>query len=171
MHRISRVGSIYVSGTTIVVGDVTFGEDCNLWHNAIVRGDVAPVRVGCRANIQDGALLHCAKNTPLEIGDDVVIGHFALVHCKKIGSRTLIGSRATVLDGCEIGDDCLIAAGALVPPRTIIPNGSLVMGMPGSVVRPVSDSEREYIRSIVQDYIQLAKDHVAGKFHPYAGID
>lgn len=171
MHPISRVGSIFVSDTTVIVGDVTLGENCNLWHNTIVRGDVASVRIGSRVTIQDGALLHCNKGEPLEVGDDVVIGHFALVHCKKVGSRTLIGSRATILDGCEIGDDCLIAAGALLPPRTVVPDGSVVMGMPGSVVRPVSDGDRAYIRGVVEDYIQLAKDHHDGKFHPYAGID
>ncbi|NLX15031.1 MAG: gamma carbonic anhydrase family protein, partial [Phycisphaerales bacterium] len=165
------MGSIFVSESTVIAGNVTFGEDCNLWHNTIIRGDMAPVRVGNRVNIQDGALLHCQKDEPLEIGDDVVIGHFALVHGKQVGHRTLIGIRATILDGCETGDDCMIAACALLPPRTVVPDGSLVMGMPGKVVRPVSERERIYIRSIVEDYIQLANDHQAGKYHPYAGID
>jgi carbonic anhydrase/acetyltransferase-like protein (isoleucine patch superfamily) len=109
-------------------------------------------------------LLHCNHDVPLEIGDDVAIAHYAVVHCRSVGSRTLIGTRATVLDDCEIGEDCLIAAGALVPPRTRVPDGSVVMGMPGKVVREIREEERAYISRVVTAYVCLAGDHAAGQF-------
>jgi carbonic anhydrase/acetyltransferase-like protein (isoleucine patch superfamily) len=171
MHIISQIGNIFVSETAVIVGNVEVGEDSSIWHHAVLRGDVAPVKVGKRVNIQDGGLLHCERGEELVIGDDVAIGHYAVVHCKKVGNRTLIGTRATILDGCEIGDDCLIAAGTLLTPNTKIPDGSVVMGFPGSVVREITDKDREYIRNLVKEYIELAKDHKAGKFLPYAGID
>lgn len=168
MHEILRVGSIWAARTAVIVGDVTLGADCNVWHHCTLRGDVAPIRLGARVNVQDGSVLHCNLGVPLEIADDVAIGHMAVVHCKRVGTRTLIGTRATVLDDCEVGDDCLIAAGALVAPGTIVPAGSVVMGMPGKVVRPIRDAEREYIRRVVSGYIELAKRHAAGEYAAYA---
>jgi len=109
---------------------VTLGDGANIWHHCVLRGDVAPIRVGRRVNLQDGALLHCKHDVTLEIDDDVAIAHYAVVHCKRVGSNTLIGTRATVLDDCEIGRDCIIAAGTVVAPRTIVPDGSVVMGCP-----------------------------------------
>lgn len=171
MHNINRVGSIFVSETAVIVGDVQLGDDSSVWHHAVIRGDVAPVRIGKRCNIQDGGLLHCHRNDTLVVGDEVAIGHYAIVHCRSVGNRVLIGTRATILDECEIGDDCLIAASTLLPPRTKIPAGSFVMGSPGKVIREITDQERDYIRGIVDDYVNLAQEHMAGKFHPYAGID
>ncbi len=169
MHDIRRVGSIYVARTAVIVGDVTFGDACNVWHHCTIRGDVAPIRLGARVNVQDGALLHCKHDVTLDIADDVAIAHYAVVHCKRVGSRTLIGTRATLLDECEIGEDCLIAAGALLTPRTIVPDGSVVMGSPGKVVRPIRDDERDYIRYVLRNYVTLAEAHAAGRFAPYDG--
>jgi gamma-carbonic anhydrase len=166
LHVIERVGGVYVARSAVIVGDVTLGEETSVWHHCAIRGDVAPVRVGRRVNIQDGTVLHCNHQVPLEIADDVAVGHLACVHCKRIGSRTLIASRATVLDDCEIGEDCVVAAGALVPPGLIIPDGSMVMGMPGKVVRPIRDREREYIRRVVKYYVELARRHADGEFKP-----
>jgi carbonic anhydrase/acetyltransferase-like protein (isoleucine patch superfamily) len=166
MYSIRQVGSVFVAESAIIVGDVTLGDDCNIWHYCVVRGDVAPIHVGKRVNIQDGALLHCKHEVTLEIADDVAIAHQAIVHCKRVGSRTLIGTRATVLDDCEIGEDCIIAAGAVVPPRTVVPDGSVVMGVPGKVVRPIKPEEREYVRYIVDCYLDLSRRHVAGEFPP-----
>lgn len=167
MHRIRRVGSIAVAESAVIVGNVTFGEDCNVWHHCVIRGDVAPIRLGRRVNIQDGALLHCKQDVPLEIADDVAIAHHAVVHCRRVGPRTLIGTRATVLDDCEIGSDCLIAAGALLTPRTIVPDGSVVMGLPGRIVRPIRDEERAYVRYVVDRYLDLTRRHLAGEFAAY----
>jgi carbonic anhydrase/acetyltransferase-like protein (isoleucine patch superfamily) len=167
MSIIRRVGEIYLADTAVVVGDVTLGADCSVWPYAVIRGDVAPIRVGARVNVQDGAVLHCNHDTPLEIAADVAIAHHVIVHCRSVGSFTLIGIGAIVLDDCRIGDDCLIAAGALVPPRTVVPPGSVVMGAPAKVVRPIRDSERQYIRRAVAYYLDLARRHVAGQFPPF----
>ena len=164
MSIIRRVGDAFLANTATVVGDVQLGVDCSVWPQAVIRGDVAPIRVGARVNVQDGALLHCAHDTPLEIADDAAIAHHAIVHCRSVGSFTLIGSGAIVLDHCQIGEDCLIAAGALVPPGTVVPPGSVVMGNPGKVVRPIRNSEREYIRRAVTYYLDLARRHLAGEF-------
>lgn len=166
MHRIRQIGSIFVAESAIIVGDVTLGEDTNVWHQCVLRGDVAPIHVGKRVNIQDGAMLHCAYQVTMEIADDVAIGHHAVVHGRRVGSRTLIGIHATLLDNCEIGEDCIIAAGAVVPPRTIVPDGSVVMGMPGKVVRAIKPEERDYVQYVVESYLKLARKHVAGEFPP-----
>lgn len=169
MHTLLRIGNVYAARTAVLVGDVSLGDDSNVWHHTVIRGDVAPIRLGLRVNVQDGAVLHCKHDVPLEIADDVAIAHVAVVHCRRVGARTLIGTRATVLDDCEIGEDCLIAAGALLTPGTIVPDGSVVMGMPGKVVRSIRREEREYIRRVTEGYLQLARDHAAGRFRPFGG--
>ncbi len=163
-----KIGSVYLARTAVVVGDVCLGDDCNIWHHCAVRGDVAPIRLGSRVNVQDGSVLHCKHDVPLAIADDVAIGHGAVVHCTEVGPRTLIGIRATVLDDCRIGEDCLIAAGAMVAPGTIVPAGSVVMGIPGRVVRPIRDEERAYIRRVIETYLKLAREHAAGVYRPFA---
>ncbi|HON68577.1 MAG TPA: gamma carbonic anhydrase family protein [Phycisphaerae bacterium] len=166
MHRIRQIGSVFVAESAIVVGDVQLGEDASVWHYCVIRGDVAPIRVGRRVNIQDGSLLHCKHAVPLEIADDVAIGHQAVVHCRRVGSRSLIATRAVLLDDCEVGEDCIVAAGAVVPPRTIIPDGSVVMGVPAKVVRPTRPEDRDYIRFVVERYVEQARRHAAGEFPP-----
>jgi carbonic anhydrase/acetyltransferase-like protein (isoleucine patch superfamily) len=166
MYRIRQFGSVFVAESAIIVGDVTLGEQANVWHHCVLRGDVAPIRVGRRVNIQDGALLHCKHGVTLDVSDDVAVAHHAIVHCRRVGARTLVGTRATLLDDAEIGEDCIVAAGAVVPPRTIVPDGSVVMGVPGKVVRPIRQDERDYVRYVVERYLELTKRHVAGEFPP-----
>ncbi len=167
LHKIERFGHVYVARSAVIVGDVNLGEDSNIWHHAVLRGDVAPIRLGKRVNVQDGSVLHCNHDVPLEIADDVAIGHLACVHCKRIGPNTLIATRATVLDHAEIGQDCIIGAGAVVPPGTVIPDGSVVLGMPAKVARLIRDKDREYIRRVVEHYVEPAKRHVGGEFKPF----
>jgi gamma-carbonic anhydrase len=159
-------GGFWAADTAVIAGDVRIGADASVWHGCVLRGDVAPIRVGARTNIQDGSVLHCKLGVPLEVGDEVVIGHLAVVHCKRVGSRSLIGIRAAVLDDAEVGEDCLVAAGAIVPPGMVIPDGSVVMGMPAKVVRPLKDEERAYIRRVIDGYVALARRHAAGEFPP-----
>jgi len=166
MHRIRRVGSFYAAETAVIVGDVSIGADASIWHHCSLRGDVAPIRVGPRTNVQDGSVLHCKLGVPLDVAEEVVIGHLAVVHCKRVGPRTLIGIRAAVLDDAEIGEDCLIGAGALVSPGVVIPPGSVVLGMPGKVVRKIRPDERAYIRRVVDGYAELARRHAEGEFKP-----
>ncbi|MGQ9649927.1 MAG: gamma carbonic anhydrase family protein [Phycisphaerae bacterium] len=167
LHEIEQIGQVYVARSAIIVGDVTLGEGCNIWHHVVLRGDVAPIRLGKRVNVQDGSVLHCAHDVPLEIADDVAIGHLACVHCKRVGPHTLIATRATVLDDCEIGADCLIGAAAVVPPGTIIPDGSVALGIPAKVIRPIKDRDREYLLRVLTYYQDLARRHAEGEFKPF----
>ena len=147
----------------MVTGEVLIGELCSIWFNAVVRGDVAPIRIGRRTNVQDGAVIHCDTGVANEIGEEVVIGHGAIVHGAKVGDRCLIGMGATVLSGTKLGNDCFVAAGAVVPPGLVVPDGMMVMGVPGKIVRPVKEKEREYMRWLVPHYIELAERYVLGE--------
>jgi len=133
-------------------------------HHVVIRGDVAPIRIGRSVNIQDGTVLHCNKGVPLEIGDDVTIGHRAVVHCKRVGPGSLIGIGSVVLDDAEVGDNCIVAPGAVVTPGLQVPDGTVVMGIPGRVVRDVADADREYLRRAVAGYRALNELHAAGKY-------
>jgi carbonic anhydrase/acetyltransferase-like protein (isoleucine patch superfamily) len=160
-----RDGSLRAHNATIV-GDVTAGELSSFWFNAVVRGDVAPVKIGRRTNVQDGAVIHCDTGVTNEIGEDVVIGHNAIVHGQAVGDGSLIGMGATVLSRVVIGRECLIAAGAVAPPDLIVPDRMVVMGVPGKIVRPVKDQELEYMRWLRGHYVELAEKYVSGTFDP-----
>jgi carbonic anhydrase/acetyltransferase-like protein (isoleucine patch superfamily) len=164
-----REGIATVSETAVVEGDVRLGAEASVWHHAVIRGDVAPIRVGERTSVQDGAILHCRSGVPLEIASDVVIGHRAVVHCRRVGSRTLIGIGALVLDDSELGADCIVAAGAVVPPGTIVPDGTVLMGMPARPARSIRPEERRYILDVVARYVELARRHAAGELPEPAG--
>jgi carbonic anhydrase/acetyltransferase-like protein (isoleucine patch superfamily) len=147
-----------------VVGDVTAGELSSFWFSAVVRGDVAPVTIGRRTNVQDCAVVHCDTDVPNMIGEDVVIGHGAIVHGKGVGDGSLIGMGATVLSRSVIGRECLIAAGAVVPPDLLVPDRMVVMGVPGKIVRPVNEKDLEYMRWLRGHYVELAERYVRGEF-------
>ncbi|HEX8522389.1 MAG TPA: gamma carbonic anhydrase family protein [Tepidisphaeraceae bacterium] len=154
----------YVSQTAIITGDVTVGEQSSFWFGAVARGDVAPITIGRRVNVQDQVVIHCDTDVPNEIEDDVSIGHGAVVHGTFVGRGTLIGMNATVLGQSRIGRDCLIAAGAVVPPGLEVPDRMVVMGVPGKIVRPVKEKELEYLRWLPGRYVELAESYLAGKF-------
>ncbi len=150
--------------TAYVGGDVVIGDTSTIMHHVVVRGDIAPIRIGARVNIQDGSIVHTKYGVPLEIADDVGVGHRAIVHCRLVGSRTLIGMGAIVMDDCEIGSECLIAAGAILTPGTRIPNGSVVMGLPGKIVRRTTAADLEIIDHVVSSYVRIGRLHAAGRF-------
>src|SRR5688572_20885524 len=156
-------GSFHAS-TAIVVGDVTAGEQTSFWFGVVVRGDVAPVTIGRRVNVQDNSVIHCDSNVPHVIEDDVTIGHGAIVHGNFVGRGSLIGMGATVLGQVSIGQECLVAAGAVVPPGLSAPDRQVVMGVPGKVVRPVTENELKYMRWLSGHYVELAKQYVSGKW-------
>jgi len=159
-----KIDGYYLARTAVVTGDVTIAADASIWYGAVVRGDVAPVRIGARTNVQDGAVLHCRTGVPLDVADEVIIGHHAVVHGRRVGRRSLIGIRATLLDDVEVGEHCLIAAGSLLVPGTTVPDGSVVMGSPGRVVREIRDEDRAYIEHAVRTYLDLAARYAAGEF-------
>jgi carbonic anhydrase/acetyltransferase-like protein (isoleucine patch superfamily) len=161
--RMERVDRHFQATDAVICGDVTIGEDCSFWFQTVVRGDVAPITIGPRTNIQEHVVLHCDSGKPLAVGADCTIGHGAVVHCAKVGDRCLIGMKAVLLGECVVGNDCIIAAGAVLSPGTVVPDGHLAMGVPAKVVRPVKDKEREHVRWNAGHYIELAGEHVA---HP-----
>jgi carbonic anhydrase/acetyltransferase-like protein (isoleucine patch superfamily) len=157
-------GNYFLAHNATVVGDVAVGELCSFWFNAVVRGDVAPVTIGKRVNVQDSAVVHCDTDVPNVIEDDVVIGHGAIVHGKFVGRGSLIGMGATLLSQTRVGRECLIAAGCVVPPCLEVPDRMLVMGVPGKVVRPISEKDLAYMRWLTTHYVELAEKYVAGEF-------
>jgi carbonic anhydrase/acetyltransferase-like protein (isoleucine patch superfamily) len=160
-----RLGKdVYIAPTAYVAGDLVLGDRCTIMPHVVIRADVAPIRIGARVNVQDCTILHTPNNIPLEIGDDVGIGHRAIVHCRRVGSRTLVGINAILLDKVEIGSRCIIGAGAVVPPRTLIPDGKVVMGIPAKVVRDVADEDLLAIDHVVHSYLEMGPRHKAGEF-------
>ena len=155
----------FVAHNATLVGEVTIGALSSLWFNAVVRGDVAPVTIGRRVNVQDGVVVHCDTDVPNVIEDDVTIGHGAIVHGMFVGRGSLIGMGSTLLSRTKIGQECLIAAGAVVPPGLEVPDRMVVMGVPGKIVRPVKEQELKYMRWLTPHYVQLAERYCAGEFH------
>ena len=133
--------SARLAETAAVIGDVALEENVTIWYGAVLRGDVGPIRIGRGSNIQDNCTVHCAVDVPTVVGENVVVGHGAILHSCTVGDGCLIGMGAILLDGCVIGEGSVIAAGALVPPGKSIPPRSLVMGVPGRVVRQVTEEE------------------------------
>lgn len=159
-------GGYYIAHNATVYGDVTVGEDSSFWFSSVVRGDVAPIRIGKRVNVQDCVVIHCDTGVANEIGNDITIGHGAIIHGASVGDGSLIGMGATLLSRSKIGKRCLIAAGAVVAPDMVVPDGMLVMGVPGKIARPVRPADLEYMDWLVTHYIELAQQHVEGKFTP-----
>jgi carbonic anhydrase/acetyltransferase-like protein (isoleucine patch superfamily) len=153
-----------VSHNCTIVGDVRIGAESSFWFNAVVRGDVAPVIIGRRVNVQDCCVIHCDTDVPNEIGDEVTIGHGAIVHGASVGEGTLIGMGSTLLSRTRIGRGCLIAAGAVVPPDLEVPDGMVVMGVPGKIVRPVKPDELKYMQWLRGHYVDLAEKYAREGF-------
>ncbi len=146
----------FIAPGAAVVGDVTLGENASVWFAAVLRGDTEPIRVGARTNIQDGSVLHADPGFPCTLGEGVTVGHRAIVHGAVIEDNVLIGMGAIVLNGAHIGRDSIIAAGAVVTQGAEIPPGSLVMGMPAKVKRPLKPEEIEANRLAAQHYVENA---------------
>lgn len=154
--------SVFLAETCAVIGDVEIGDEASIWYGAVIRGDVMPIRIGARTNIQDGTIIHVTTDTyGTTIGADCTIGHAAIIHACTVEERCLVGMGATLLDGCVIGRGSFVGAGALVTPGTVIPPGSLVLGSPAKVKRPISESEREQIQYGAAHYVELARDYLA----------
>lgn len=129
----------FVAPNATIVGDVVMGDDCSIWFNAVVRGDVNSIRIGNKVNIQDGAVIHCTyQKTTVELGNNVSVGHNAIVHGCKVHDNVLIGMGAIVMDNCEIGSNTIIAAGAVVTEGTKVPSGCIYAGVPAKKVKDIS---------------------------------
>jgi carbonic anhydrase/acetyltransferase-like protein (isoleucine patch superfamily) len=153
--------SAYVDESAQVIGDVVIGEESSVWMNAVVRGDVNHIRIGSRTNIQDGTIVHVMRDPshPTIVGDDVTVGHGAILHGCAVGHRCLIGMGAILLNGSSVGEDCIVAAGTLLPEGVAVPPRSLVMGSPGKVRRPLTDDEVAFILQSAQNYVAYRLDY------------
>ena len=154
----------YIAPGAVVTGDVQIGELSSIWFNTVIRGDVAPVRIGRSVNVQDCAVIHCDGGVPNVIEDDVCIGHSAIVHGKFVGAGSLIGMGAKLLGGTKVGRGSLVAAGAVLSPGTEVPDGMVAMGVPAKIVRAIKPDEIELVKLLVKTYIELAQKYFDGEF-------
>jgi carbonic anhydrase/acetyltransferase-like protein (isoleucine patch superfamily) len=159
---------VFIAPTAYVGGDVALGDECTIMHHVVIRGDVSAIRIGVRVNVQDGTVIHTKTGVPLDIDDEVSIGHRAVVHCRRVGRRALIGIGSIVLDDAEIGEGAIVGAGAVVPPGMVVSAHTVAIGVPARVVREVSDRDREYVEFVIGNYVRLGREHRAGAF-PNAG--
>lgn len=160
--------SVFVDPSAIIIGDVQIGEDCSVWPLTVIRGDMHSIRIGARTSIQDGSVLHITHagpynpdGFPLSIGDDVTVGHQAMLHGCTLGSRILIGMGSMVMDGAVIEDDVVLGAGSLVPPGKRLESGKLYVGRPAKAVRDLTDKELAYFTYTAGNYVKLKDQHLA----------
>ncbi|MGN7164705.1 gamma carbonic anhydrase family protein [Paenibacillus cellulositrophicus] len=151
--------SVYVAEGAKIVGDVQIGQESSVWFNAVLRGDMAPIVIGDRCNIQDGAVGHVNTDEPLILEDDVSVGHAAIVHGCTIGKGTLIGMGAIVLNGAEIGEYALIGAGSIVTENKKIPPYTLSLGSPARVVRELTEEDLRRMYRTTQNYVDKGKEY------------
>lgn len=166
MHAFRAIRDYFVADTAVVTGDVVIGTGVNIWFGTVIRGDIARITLGRRVNLQDGCSVHTDTDAPQMIEDGVVAGHNAILHGTRIGHDTLVGMGATLLSGSEIGPECVIAAGTVVTEGRKVPARSVVMGVPGKVVREATAEELERTRRICAHYLELAQRYVQGMYPP-----
>jgi carbonic anhydrase/acetyltransferase-like protein (isoleucine patch superfamily) len=160
--RPSLAPGAWVAPGAVLIGEVSLGPDASVWYGCVLRGDVNSIRIGARSNIQDLSMIHVTRARFMtEVGDEVTVGHRAVVHGCRVGDGALIGIGATVLDGAVIGEAALVGAGAVVTPGTEVPPRTLVVGIPARPVRELEDAEIEAQRERTVHYVTLARQHAA----------
>jgi len=159
---------VWVDDSAVIIGDVTIGEDSSVWPLVAIRGDMHSIRIGARTSVQDNSCLHIThastykpEGYPLNIGDDVTVGHMAMLHGCTIGNRVLVGMGTTILDGAVIEDEVIIGAGSLVPPGKCLETGFMYMGSPVKQIRPLNDKEIEYFQYAGLNYVKLKDEYLA----------
>jgi carbonic anhydrase/acetyltransferase-like protein (isoleucine patch superfamily) len=158
--------SAFIADGARLIGDIEIGAEASIWYNCVLRGDVNRIRIGARTNIQDGTIIHVDSPKPLNpgghatiIGEEVLIGHLAMVHGCILHDRAFVGLGAIVMDGCEIESDAMLAAGALLTQGKLIPSGQLWAGRPAKYVRDLTPADIQGMRAGVAHYVTLAKMH------------
>jgi carbonic anhydrase/acetyltransferase-like protein (isoleucine patch superfamily) len=149
----------FVAGSADIIGDVKIGEGSSVWFNATIRGDKDEILVGKKSSIQDNCVIHTDPPFKVKIGNNVSIGHGAILHGCTIGNNVLVGMNSTVLDGAEVGKNCIIGANALIPPGKIIPPNSVVTGVPGKVRREATVEDVQMIAENAAEYVRLANEY------------
>ena len=159
-----RIGErVFIAETAAIVGDVEIGDDCSIWYGTVIRGDVHSIRIGARTNVQDNTVIHVSEGThPVVIGDDVTIGHAAIVHGCTVGRGALIGMGSRILDGAIVGESALVGAGALVPEGLHVPARTLVVGVPARVKRPLTGEELARLEDSWKHYAELKDEYLKG---------
>lgn len=157
----------FIHPLAIVCGDVTLGPRASVWPTAVIRGDTAAITIGQSSNVQDGTIVHVDHDVPTTIGARVAIGHRAIIHGATVENDCLIGMGAILLNHVVVGSGSIVGAGALCPEGMKIPPNSLVLGIPGKVIRPTTAEERERIKRTVESYLELQERHRRGDFPPY----
>ena len=159
---------VYIDPAATVIGDVCLGDDASVWPGAVIRGDMHSIKIGARSNVQDNAVLHITHASdfnpngwPLTIGEDVVIGHRAVLHGCTVGNRILIGNGAIVNDGAIIEDEVIVGAGCMVPPGKTLESGFVYVGNPCKQLRALSESERKFFTYSPANYVKLKDQYVA----------
>ncbi|MFN2331126.1 MAG: gamma carbonic anhydrase family protein [Halomonas sp.] len=159
---------VYIDPASLVLGDVSLGDDSSVWPMAVVRGDMHRIRIGARTSVQDGCVLHITHASdfnpggyPLTIGDDVTIGHRAILHGATLGSRILVGMGAIVMDGAVVEDEVIIAAGAVVTPGKRLESGHVYAGNPAKALRPLKEKERAFFPYTAGNYVKLKDEYLA----------
>lgn len=158
--------SAWADDSAVLYGDVKLADDVSIWPLVAARGDVNHIRIGARTNIQDGSVLHVTRTSegkpegyPLIIGEDVTVGHKAMLHGCQIGNRVLVGMGAIILDGAVVEDDVIIGAGSLVPPNKVLQSGFLYIGSPVKAARPLSDKERAFLPASAANYVKHKNEY------------
>jgi len=148
--------NVFIAHSAVVLGNVTLGDQANIWYGAVLRGDINRIVIGHHTNIQDNAVIHVSDAYPCTIGDRVTVGHSAIAHACQVGDETLVGMGSVILDGAVIGEQCIIGAQALVKQGMKIPPGSLALGAPARIVRALTRKERVGIKHLAAKYVRYA---------------
>jgi len=149
----------FIAPSADIIGEVTVGNNCSIWYNVTIRGDIAPVVIGKNSNVQDNSVIHVGHDVPAVIGNNVTIGHNVIVHACTIKDNSLIGMGAIILDYAEIGEESIVGAGSLVTQRKKFPPRSLIMGSPARLIRELSEEEIQGIRDNVQSYVDIVLEY------------
>lgn len=157
-HQMKIAPSAKIAKQSVVIGDVTIGEDSCVLYFSVLRGDEAPVIIGNAVNIQENCTVHVSEDCPVEVGDHVTVGHNVVLHGCKIGEGSLVGMGSVILDGAQIGKQCLIGAGSLVTKNMIVPDGSLVLGSPARIKRALTEEEIRHIYENSKEYLSVSED-------------
>ena len=161
MHMDVQVSGVplFVAGNATVIGDVTVGKQVGIWFGAVIRADKDRIVIGDRSNIQDNCVVHTSKGFPVIIGNDVSVGHGAILHGCTIGSRVLVGMGAIIINGAKVGDGSIIGAGAVITEGKDIPPNSVVIGVPGKIVKQVDQVQQQHILNNAVSYVELAREY------------
>jgi len=165
IHQFNKVSpniakDCFIAPSAEIIGDIEINSGSSVWFNATIRADLNKVRIGKNVSIQDNCSVHVSRDDPTEIADDVVVGHGAIVHGAKVGSNTIIGMGAILLNGSSIGKNCIIGAGSVVTEGTLIPDNSIALGTPCKVVKPATPEHIERIKRNVLEYSELNKKYI-----------